>query len=397
MNNKPGFEQAWRWFGPNDRITLDDIKQTGATGIVNALHQIPVGDVWTIEAINERKTMIENHDLVWSVVESVPVSENIKKQVGNYHDHIENYKQTLRNLSKCGIKTICYNFMPVLDWSRTNLNFVFSDGAESLKYEYHKFAAFDFFILKREEAKNDYSEEVKIKANDYFNSLTDSEVDKLKNTILLGLPGSLQAYTMEEFQEALNSYKNIDKKKLQDHLIYFLQQIVPIAEEEGMKLAIHPDDPPWAQLGLPRIVGSYDDLKMIIESVPSPANGITLCTGSLGVGYNNDLVKMSIDFAEKVHFTHLRNVTRDSDRNFMENNLFDGDINIIEVAKNLIKESIRRKKENRRDFKIPMRPDHGFQMLGDIGQENYPGYGLYGRMKSMAELRGLEIGLLNGD
>ncbi|MDA3890352.1 MAG: mannonate dehydratase [Salinivirgaceae bacterium] len=395
MHKKAGFEQTWRWFGSTDRITLADIKQTGATGIVSALHQIPVGEVWNLDAIQERKTMIEAHGLSWSVVESVPVSEDIKKQIGNYKVHIENYKLTLKNLSACGIKTVCYNFMPVLDWSRTNLNFKYDNNSESLKYEYHKFAAFDLYILKRQKAFSEYSNEIIGQAKVYYESLTKKEREELKNTILLGLPGSLKAYTLEEFQKALDSYKHINKEKLQSHLIHFLNEIVPIAEKENIKLAIHPDDPPWAQLGLPRIVSNYNDLKNIIESVPSPSNGITLCTGSLGAGYDNDLVKMSIDFAPKIHFTHLRNVTRDVDRNFMENNLFDGDINILQVTENLIKESIRRQKEQRSDMQIPMRPDHGFQILGDIGQENYPGYGLYGRMKSLAELRGLERGILD--
>jgi len=395
MNKEVGFEQTWRWFGPNDRITLADIKQTGASGIVSALHQIPVGEIWTSEAIMERKKLIETSGLKWSVIESLPVSEDIKKQIGNYKTHIENYKKTLQNLSYCGIKTICYNFMPVLDWSRTNLSHTNSDGSESLKYEYHKFAAFDLYILKRKDAFADYRPNIIQKAKDFFQSLSFKEIDNLKNTILLGLPGSLEAYTLQEFQQALDSYADIDKNKLQSHLIYFLNEIVPIAEQENIKLAIHPDDPPWAQLGLPRIVSNYNDLKTIIESVPSPANGITLCTGSLGAGYDNDLVKMAIDFSEKIHFAHLRNVTRDENHNFMENNLFDGNIDILKVTKNLIKESIRRKMEYRDDIKIPMRPDHGFQILGDIGQENYPGYGLYGRMKSLAEFRGLEIGILN--
>lgn len=395
MNKQVGFEQTWRWFGPNDRITLGDIKQTGATGIVTALHHILVGEVWTKEEIIKRKEEIEKHDLKWSVVESVPVSEDIKKQSGLYQQHIENYKQTLINLAASGVKTVCYNFMPVLDWSRTNLDYKVQDGSSSLKYEYHKFAAFDLFILKREQAKNDYSTSIKDAAKAYFDSLSQDEVEELKSTILLGLPGSLEAYSMLEFQKALDSYKHINKNKLQSHLVFFLQQIVPIAEQEGIKLAIHPDDPPWAQLGLPRIVGSYQDLKFIIESVPSSSNGITLCTGSLGAGYDNDLVKMSIDFADKIHFAHLRNVTRNKERNFMENNLLDGDIDIVEVSRSLIKESFRRKNNNLDQIKIPMRPDHGFQILGDIGQENYPGYGLYGRMKSLAELRGLEIGILN--
>ncbi|MGE4290234.1 MAG: mannonate dehydratase [Salinivirgaceae bacterium] len=393
-NDNPGFEHTWRWFGPNDRITLEQIRQTGATGIVTALHQVPVGDVWTAEAIQERKALIEKHGMTWSVVESVPVSEAIKKQKGNYMEHIGNYKQTLSNLAQCGIYTVCYNFMPVLDWSRTNLNYTYNDGSQSLKYEYPVFAAFDLFILRRKNAAEDYSQEVIDQATRYFASLNEAQKADLQHTILLGLPGSLEAYTLEAFQAALEEYRHIDKAKLREHLIYFLQEISPVAEHEGIKLAIHPDDPPWAQLGLPRIVTGYDDIKFILTRVNSQANGITLCTGSLGAGYSNDLVKMAKDFAERIHFAHLRNVSRDAGRNFRESNLFEGNVDIVSVAGALIKESMRRKIQQRPDFKIPIRPDHGFQILGDIGLDNYPGYGLYGRMKSLAEIRGMELGLL---
>jgi len=394
-NKKAGFEHTWRWFGPNDRITLTDIKQTGATGIVTALHQITVGNEWTIEQISERKNYIESFGLTWSVVESVPVSEDIKKQTGDYLTHIENYKKTLENLAACGIKTVCYNFMPVLDWSRTKLDYKYADGSESLRYEIHKFAAFDLFILEREAAKTEYHPKVIEQASSFYNSISQAEKDELKNTILLGLPGSLQAYTLDEFKQALASYANIDENKLREHLFFFLKQIVPVAEKAGVKLAIHPDDPPWALLGLPRVVGNYNDLKAIIGAVDSPANGITLCTGSLGAGYFNDLVKMAEEFGARVNFAHLRNVTRNENLDFMENNLFDGDVDILNVVRNLLKESKRRKDQGRDDWKIPMRPDHGFQMLEDLGQANYPGYGLYGRMKGLAEIRGLEIGLLS--
>jgi mannonate dehydratase len=261
-------------------------------------------------------------------------------------------------------------------------------------YEYHIFAAFDLIILKRSNAANDYSPELIDRATQYFASLTEAQKADLQHTILLGLPGSLEAYTLEAFQAALEEYRHIDKAKLREHLIYFLREITPLAEHEGVKLAIHPDDPPWAQLGLPRIVTGYDDLKYILNEVNSPANGITLCTGSLGAGYDNDLVKMADEFADRIHFAHLRNVSRDAGRNFRESNLFDGDVDILNVASLLIKESIRRKNKGLSTFKIPVRPDHGFQMLGDVGLDNYPGYGLYGRMKSLAEIRGMELGLL---
>lgn len=395
MNNNIGFEQTWRWYGPNDRITLNDVRQTGATGIVTALHQIPVGETWTLEDIQDRKQMIEDKQLTWSVVESVPVSEDIKKRSGDYELHIENYKRTLENLGKCGVQTVCYNFMPILDWSRTNLNFGYTDGSSSLRYENHIFAAFDLYILKREAAVNDYPASVIEKAKVAFEAMSAEEKQKLSDTILQGLPGSFEGYTLEAFTAMLNSYKNIGSKELKENLIYFLEQIVPICENYDIKLAIHPDDPPWSLLGLPRVVGSYTDFQEIFETVPSPSNGLTLCTGSLGAGYENDLNKISKDFAHRVHFAHLRNVERDVDKNFREDCLFEGDIDILEVSKNLLKESIKRSKTDRKDVKIPMRPDHGYQMLDDIKKENYPGYGLYGRMKGLAEIRGLEMGLLN--
>jgi mannonate dehydratase len=388
------FEQTWRWFGPNDRITLADIKQTGATGIVTALHQIPVGDEWTVEKINERKAVIEAHGLRWSVVESVPVSEAIKKQSQGFETHIENYKKTITNLAKCGIKTVCYNFMPILDWTRTQVAHKRTCGSESLKYEYHQFVAFDLLILKRQGAKNDYTPEVIKKATDWFNSISSAERAEMETSILMGLPGSLQTYTLDELKELLQGYAHIDKAKLKEHLKYFLQQVVPVAEANGVKLAIHPDDPPWSQLGLPRIVGNADDLRFIVESVPSPANGITLCTGSLGAGHFNNLTNLAQQFKQHVNFAHLRNVTRTPDHDFMEDNFFDGDINMVEVVTILLKEMKTRQQNGDTQWQIPMRPDHGYQMLGDIGQNNYPGYGLYGRMKSLAEFRGLEIGVL---
>lgn len=392
---KVGLEYTWRWFGPDDRITLADIGQTGATGIVSALHQIPVGEVWPLKDIIERKNLIESYGLSWCVVESLPVSEDIKKQSGDFFKHIENYKSSLINLSRCGIKTICYNFMPVLDWSRTNLNFPFPDGSFSLKYEYHKFAAFDIFMLKRLGAENEYPAEVVNKATNFFNELNPDGRKKLQSTILLGLPGSLREYTPDELKAALGEYKNIDKAQLKENLKFFLEQIIPVAEAEGVKMAIHPDDPPWPLLGLPRIVCNYADLKEIIESVPSPSNGITLCTGSLGAGYFNDLPEIAEKLADKIHFAHLRNVYRDENLDFLEKNLFEGDVNIVRVVSNLLNESKRRNSLGQNNSLIPIRPDHGSQMLGDIGKENYPGYGLYGRMKSLAEIRGLEAGLLS--
>ena len=388
------FEQTWRWFGPNDRITLTDIKQTGATGIVTALHQAPVGSEWTIEEIKERKALIENHGLSWSVVESVPVSEDIKQQSGNYSEHIYNYNQTLINLGHCGIHTVCYNFMPVLDWSRTDLNHMNDDGSFTSEYDYFKFAAFDMFILRRDEAEKDYPLHIVEKAREWFNKLDEFDRNLLKKTILFGLPGSLQTYSLDELKESLAAYKTIDKKKLREHLRFFLQKVVPVAESVGIKLAIHPDDPPWSMMGLPRIVSTTDDLEFIINCVPSPVNGITLCSGSLGAGFFNYPDRIAQQFAPRVNFAHLRNVTRTKDLDFRESNLFDGDVDIVKVTTVLLKEMIQREKNGEKHWQIPMRPDHGFQMLEDIGKDNYPGYGLYGRMKNLAEFRGLELGIL---
>ncbi|WP_082116679.1 mannonate dehydratase [Kiritimatiella glycovorans] len=389
------FLYSWRWFGPTDRITLNQIRQTGASGIVNALHQIPVGDVWTKEAILKRKKMIEDAGLTWIVVESLPVSEDIKKKSGNYLQHIENYKHSLRNLSECGIKTVCYNFMPILDWSRTNLKHIFDDGTYTSGFQYHIFAAFDLFILQREGAKNDYPEEVVKKAQDYLYNLPKEKVKELQDTILYGLPGSMETYTPEAFKEMLKSYEGIDRTMLKEHLSYFLNEIVPVAEEVGIKMAVHPDDPPWNLLGLPRIVSTCDDLKEIVNMIDSPSNGITLCTGSLGVGHFNDLTKIAAELAPHIHFVHLRNVVRDSSLNFQEETFFEGDIDMIGVVKVLVKEMQHRHAQTGEHVQLPVRPDHGHQILDDVGKENYPGYSLYGRMKNLAEIKGLTIGIMN--
>ncbi|MDA3930444.1 MAG: mannonate dehydratase [Prolixibacteraceae bacterium] len=389
------FIYSWRWFGPNDRIKLNEIRQAGATGIVSALHQIPVGDVWSKEAILNRKKEIEDAGLTWQVVESLPVSEDIKKMSGNHLLHIENYKTSIKNLAECGLNTICYNFMPILDWSRTKLKLDVGDGTYTSGFELAMFAAFDIFILERENAKNDYSEEVIAKAQEYLFNLDDAKVAELKDTILYGLPGSLEAYTLEEFRAMLNTYKGIDRPKLKAHLSSFLNQVVPIAEANNVKMAVHPDDPPWNLLGLPRIVSTVDDLQEIVEMIKSPSNGITLCTGSLGVGHFNKLPEIVKALAPNIHFVHLRNVVRDSDLNFQEDTFFEGDIDMIATVKELIKEGKRREAETGEQWVVPLRPDHGHQMLADLGQENYPGYSLYGRMKNLAEIKGLTLGVIN--
>jgi mannonate dehydratase len=389
------FIYSWRWFGPNDRITLPRIKQAGASGIVTALHQIPVGDIWSKEQILERKKMVEDNDLSWVVVESLPVSEDIKRQTGNYLHHIENYKISIQNLAECGIKTICYNFMPVLDWSRTNLKVTFRDGSQTSGFQLYVFAAFDLFILKRAGAETDYPSEVIEKAREYFGNLDNEGMKQLKETILYGLPGSMQTYSLLEFQEQLNLYRGIDRNKLKNHLSYFLKEVIPIAEECGVKMAIHPDDPPWNLLGLPRIVSTLDDLQDVVSMIKSPSNGITLCTGSLGAGHFNDLPEIARQLAPNIHFTHLRNLIRDSGLNFQEDTFFEGDVDMIGVVKELVAEGFRREKETGESFQLPVRPDHGHQMLDDIGKENYPGYSLYGRMKNLAEIKGLTLGIIN--
>lgn len=394
-NSQTGFEQTWRWFGPKDPITLKEIKQTGATGIVNALHQIPVGEIWPIEEILRRKKIIEDEGFNWSVVESLPVHENIKKRKDNYQLLIDNYKQSIRNLAECGIDTICYNFMPVLDWSRTDLNVVFKDESITTKFESKVFAAFDLFILKRKDAEKDYNEDQITAAKNYYEKMTGGEKEKLLQTVLLGLPGSLEAYTIEEFKSALAEYNKIGDAQLRENLYGFIKEIIPVAEESGMLMAIHPDDPPWSLLGLPRIVGNKKDIQQIINAVDSPSNGITFCTGSFGASFKNNLVDMAESFAHRVNFIHLRNLTRNENGDFMESFHLEGDVDIYGVVKAFLLEQKRRKEEARKDTRMPMRPDHGNLMIPDQNREGiYPGYSLFGRMRGLAELRGMELGII---
>lgn len=386
-------EQTWRWFGPKDPISLEEIRQTGATSVVTSLHHISYGDLWPVDEIMKRKQMIEKADLHWSVVESVPVHEDIKKLKGNYQYYIDNYKQTLRNLGHCGIYTVCYNFMLVFEWSRTNLEMIFPDGSFALAYNQKAFTAFELFILKRTGSEANYSGNEIKEAKKYFDSLSNKEIKNLKNTIMLSLPGLEEAFTIEKLRKALDEYAGITPEILKDNLKYFLKEIIPVAEEAGIRMAIHPDDPPRPVLGLPRIVSTKEDLQEIIKIVDSPMNGITLCTGSLGAGFNNDLPEIAKMFANRINFAHLRNVKRDAEGNFNEDYVFNGDIDISEVMKILVLEEEKRKKEGRKDWQIPLRPDHGNKILGDLNRKFYPGYSLYGRMKGLAELRGLEIGI----
>ncbi len=388
------FEQTWRWFGPNDPISLAEIKQTGATGIVNALHQIPVGEVWSLDEILKRKKIIEDAGLTWSVVESVPVHENIKKRRNNYAHLIENYKQTIINLGKCGIDTVCYNFMPILDWSRTDLNVTYKDGSITTKFEAKAFAAFDLFILKRESAEKDYCKAQIEQAREYFLSLTDEQKANLQNTVLLGLPGSLQAYSLDEFRLALKEYDSISESQLRENLYSFIKEIAPIAEQSGIYLVIHADDPPWPLLGLPRIVSNKNDVELIYNAYHSPHNGLTLCTGSFGADKNNDLVDIATRFGDRINFIHLRNVCRNENKDFMEENHLEGDIDLYGVMKALIIAQSKRVKAGRKDFRLPFRPDHGHLMLPDMKREGiYPGYSLFGRMRGLAELRGMEVAI----
>lgn len=387
-------EQTWRWYGPNDPISLAEIKQTGATGIVTALHHVPNGEVWSVSEIMKRKAEIELAGLRWSVVESVPVHEDIKKQKGNYKAYIENYKQSVANLGSCGIDTVCYNFMPVLDWSRTEVDWLFADGSRALRFEIKAFAAFDVYILKRKNAGQSYSPKVLAEAKVYFESLSDAGKQKLSDTILLGLPGSEEKYELNRFAEVLKEYEGIDADTLKAHLKYFLSEIIPIAEKAGVRMAIHPDDPPFSLLGLPRVVSTLDDAKEIVETVDSPSNGITLCTGSFGAGHFNNLVEIAEKLAHRINFIHLRNVANDEDGNFFEDNHLDGSTDMYSVIKVLTLEENRRLAAGRTDARMPMRPDHGHQMLDDLKKKSYPGYSLIGRMRGLAELRGLEMGII---
>jgi mannonate dehydratase len=386
--------ETWRWYGPKDPVTLTEIKQTGASGIVTALHHIPNGEIWTVDEIQKRQTEIESYGLKWSVVESVPVHEDIKKQTGDFQRHIENYKVTLQNLGECGIETVCYNFMPVLDWARTDVKFPYSDGSYALMFDPVAFAAFDLFILKRPDAETGYKPEMIEKAKSHFNSLSKEKSAELTGTILQGLPGSEESFSLDEFQQILDEYKTIDAKKLTEHLHYFIREINPTAESAGVRMAIHPDDPPWPLLGLPRVMSTLENALNLINVVDSPSNGITLCTGSFGAGHFNNLVEIAKNLAHRINFVHLRNVHRKPDGYFMEANHLNGDIDLYNIVKVLLEEQHKREKEGRTDRQIPMRPDHGHLMLDDIKKaKTYPGYSLIGRMKGLAELRGLQLGI----
>ena len=380
-------QHTMRWFGPTDAIALQDIRQCGVSGIVTALHQIPVGEIWTIEDIQERQELIKAAGMEWTVIESLPVHEEIKRACGNFKQYIENYKISLRNIAQCGIKVITYNFMPILDWVRTNHNFENPDGTKALLYNHIAFVYFDIHLLKRPNAENEYTAEQKKQAVEFGTSLSTEEKELLFKNVLLGLPGSKINFTAEQILSLLDNYKDIDDNKLRENLIYFLSEVAPLAEELGLKLAIHPDDPPFSVMGLPRVVCTAEDIKKITEAVPVNANGLCYCTGSLGADPKNNLTEIIDDFGDRIHFLHLRNVIRSDENIFRESEHLNGDNPMEAVMEKLILLM------NKRQISLPMRPDHGFLHSLEEGKEQYPGYSLIGRMKGLAELRGLEIGL----
>lgn len=385
--------ESFRWYGPNDAVSLNDIRQAGATNVVSALHHVSNGDVWELSEIKKHQELIQKAGLEWGVVESVPVHEDIKQRVGDFELYINNYKRTLENLANCGINTVCYNFMPVLDWTRTHLYQLMPDGSTALSFSIDAMRAFDLFILNRPQAEKEYKPEEITAAKSYFEALTEIEIEELKQSIIAGLPGAEEGYTLSQFNQRVEAYKHLDKAALQQHLIQFMEAMVPTLESTGVNMCIHPDDPPHALFGIPRVVCTEADLNALFSAVPSIHNGLTFCTGSFGVRVDNDLLSMFSSHAARIHFLHFRSTQRDGKGNFYEANHLEGDVDMYAMVKAALTEESKRRNKGRKDWEIPMRPDHGHQMLDDLNKKTNPGYSAIGRLRGLAEIRGLALGV----